>query len=1057
MQQRRPSFFSLPALLVMGVLLALVLYILFPRQAAFDDLRYLENPDAVSIAYLETLLKSDRDNIPLRINLGRMQRQAGQLDKARKTLAPLLDETRVPSRAMETYLELLVDQYNAASGEELRGEVRNELERALQRLVESDYPLERKLSLAKRPLTLLAAEQQLAIRERLFEQASGRNRVALAQELAQLYEARGEPARAVAILESVLGQVPAAQQDRFAENLIRLELAAGRPGRALDLFRQRFPSGPTTSEQLREGIRLANLAGDDNLSRQWLGALASAEPGDLEVQRRWLRTQLGTGDIKGALATLRVMERQPNQLTTEDRVLAAQILEWNGKPTEALAYWRDVYRTSGSDQAFDRATALARELFLWEPLVSILDRARERRQLGADGYRQLADSLVRLGQLDQAEARLREGMTRYRGDQPLRERLLTLLINRRKLPEAISLIESAPSLSPREQVELARLYWRTRDPESAFERLRSLETDDPELQAEAATLRLELATLLGRTDFLQAEYRRLANLPVASLAPAQQEQLLNLAVMFNDYPEALRLARGRFATTGEPRYLAAMAEYQLALSDWDGLADTLERWQQRPGAGSNPRYWTLKALLHQERNEDDAAAAAFETAATLAPENTEALISWGWFLAGHPERQPGALPDLLARLSNNPSPEAYGLLAWGYQALGDEKRALAWLGRGRDAHGNNGEWLLAMAPLAEQNGAMAEGSAMRRQAVALGEYPRKRSATDILYPPPSPTGEVSGPLYRFNNRAVQAGFSARDLGNFSVHGAGVRGQFSHDRLRWLFSAESLETRSQGLLRATPNTGQDVRLQVQNNSANTLLTFSLAQLTGYGGTRTAGSAEITGQPGDRFSLSAGVAVAERAYDSAEAWWLSNRDALYAGLQYRPFPRLELTGRLEQLGYQSNTGGSLGKGLGFDATGTYTLFHQDPAWQVSLGYRRQTLDLASELDARTAGAFAGTASPGTLLAEDYERIGLTTRWQHGEPGALYRTTPEPRYFVGLGAGYVLSTSSPDFGIDIGVGWRVVGDDDLALSLGYTSDGLDGNSRTDLNLTYTLYFGR
>ncbi|MEC7377863.1 MAG: hypothetical protein VX421_09620, partial [Pseudomonadota bacterium] len=200
-----------------------------------------------------------------------------------------------------------------------------------------------------------------------------------------------------------------------------------------------------------------------------------------------------------------------------------------------------------------------------------------------------------------------------------------------------------------------------------------------------------------------------------------------------------------------------------------------------------------------------------------------------------------------------------------------------------------------------------------------------------------------------------------------------------------------------------------------------------------------------------------AVAERAYDSAEAWWLSNRDALYAGLQYRPLPRLELTGRLEQLGYQSNTGGSLGEGLGFDATGTYTLFHQDPAWQVSLGYRRQTLDLASELDARTAGAFSGAASPGTLLAENYERIGLTTRWQHGEPGALYRTTPEPRYFVGLGAGYVLSTSSPDFGIDIGVGWRVVGDDDLALSLGYTSDGLDGNSRTDLNLTYTLYFGR
>ena len=61
MKQRRPTFFSLPALLVMGVLLALVLFVLFPRQSAFEDLRYLSDPDAVSLAYLETLLKSDPD------------------------------------------------------------------------------------------------------------------------------------------------------------------------------------------------------------------------------------------------------------------------------------------------------------------------------------------------------------------------------------------------------------------------------------------------------------------------------------------------------------------------------------------------------------------------------------------------------------------------------------------------------------------------------------------------------------------------------------------------------------------------------------------------------------------------------------------------------------------------------------------------------------------------------------------------------------------------------------------------------------------------------------
>lgn len=1057
MISRRPSFFSLPALVVMGVLLALVLYVLFPRQAAFDDLRYLENPDAVSIAYLETLLKSDPDNTPLRINLGRMQRQAGQLGNAREMLAPLLDDAQVPSRAMETYLEILVDQYHAATSDKARETVRQELWRALSRLLASDYPLERILALAERPLPLLDRQRQLAIREDLFARASGANRLTLAAELARQYEALGQPARAVTTLESVLGQVPESRRDSFVSNLIRLELAAGRAGRALALFRDRLPPGPMTSDQLREGIRLAKLAGADELSRRWLGALARAEPDDLDVQRQWLAAQLGSGNIEGALDTLRTMLRQPSRLTPQDKTLAAQVLEWNGRPREALDYWRDVYRTRDSDQAFRRATALARELFLWEQLVAILENARERGRLDPEGYRQLADGLVKLGRLDEAETRLREAIARYRSDQPLRERLLTLLINRRKLPEAISLIESTANLSPQERIALARLYWRTREPERAFELLRTIEPDDPELQEQAETMRLQLATILGHTDFLQSEYRRLASLPSEQIGPDQQEQLLNLAVMFNDYPEALRLARKRFDATGAIRYLAAMAEYQFALEDWHGLAATLERWQQAPGAADNPRFWTLRALLYQQRGQEDAAASAYQTAARLAPENTDVLISWGWFLAGHPDRQPGALPELLARLSASPSPDAYGLLAWGYQALGDPARALAWLGRGRAAFSGDGRWLLSMAPLAEQNGARAEARAMRAQAVALGDYPAASMRRDILYPPPARSGEISGPLYQFSNRALQTGFATRDLGGFSVRSYGIRGQFSHDRLRWLFSADSLDARSRGLLRMTPDPGRDIRLQLQNNSANTLLTFSLAQLTGFDGSRIAASAEIAGQPGDRLSLGAGLSLAERAYDSAEAWWLGNRDTLYTNLQYRPFPGLELSGRLEQMHYHSNTGSSLASGYGIDATGTYTLFHEDPGWQVSLAYRRQSLDLANALDAGTARALGGPSSPGTLVAEDYERVGLATRWYHGEPGALYRTSPEPRFFVGLGAGYVLSTSSPDFGVDLGFGWRVVGDDDLALSLGYTSDGLDGSSRTDLNLTYTLYFGR
>lgn len=90
MAQRREAFFSLPALLLMAALMGAALYLLFPRQAIFEDINYLSNPDGLSIAYLEVLLRSDQDNLSLRINLGTMLARSGQPRKAQQTLAPLM-------------------------------------------------------------------------------------------------------------------------------------------------------------------------------------------------------------------------------------------------------------------------------------------------------------------------------------------------------------------------------------------------------------------------------------------------------------------------------------------------------------------------------------------------------------------------------------------------------------------------------------------------------------------------------------------------------------------------------------------------------------------------------------------------------------------------------------------------------------------------------------------------------------------------------------------------------------------------------------------------------
>ncbi|MFL1466666.1 tetratricopeptide repeat protein [Marinobacter sp. HN1S83] len=1056
MARRKPSFFSLPALLLMGFLFALVLYVLFPRQSVFEDMQHLSDPDAVSIAYFETLLKSDPDNVPLRINLGRMQRQVGQLDKARTTLAPLLEKQRIPSRALESYLELLVSQYQAAPEGDRRELVRRELSSTIDRLLAQSYSAERKQNLALPVFPLLSPARQLSIQTELFSQSDGRMHLSLGKNLAREYEALGRHAEAISTLESVSELVPQEEKTGFTSNLIRLELAAGRPEQALARFRASQPA-TLDADQLRQGIRLAELADASEPRQRWLGQLAALEPDNLEVQRDFITAQLARGDINRALIALRRIEQQPEAMTREDRRRAARILEWNGYPEQALSYWRRLYRESGSETAFERATALARELFRWEALTALLSQAAANNTIDARGFELLADSLVRNGRLDEAGARLDEGMKRFPNNESLRERKITLLINRRRFPEAIRFLQAQPSLTDAERIRLARLYWRIRDPESALAAL-DFQPSDPKLAAEASAIRLELGAMLGQEDILQTEYERLSALPFDELDASMQEQMINLAVRFNDYTKAATLAEIRFEDTGDPRYLAATAEYQLSMNNWDQLESTLERWRQQfPEALTNARFWTLTALLRQQQNRNDAAQQAFREAVRLAPYNTEVLISWSWFLMGHPERLPGPLPELLKRLSNNPPAEAYSALAYGYQALGDSERALAWARRGRSVQQNNPDWLLAMAPLVEQNDARAEGSAYRRQSIALGGTSTQQSKQNLLYPSDNQTGAVNEPLYRFDNRALQTGLSIMDLGEFGVRSTSVSGEFSHDHWRWYFNASDRRADARGRLRERPELERDYRIRLQNNSRNTLLTLELGQLSRFGGTDTALGAEIDSRPADRISLNGGIALKERTPDSAEAWWLTARDRVYASARYTPVSRLELAAGLEGMSINDSSGDSLATGYGLDATGTYTLFREDPGWAITASYRRQQLDLADQLGPKTSAALSQPLQPGDLVAETYERVGIRSRWFHGEPHALYRTTPEPHFFVGLGAGYVLSTSSPDFGVDLGLGWRVIGDDSLSLSAGYTSDGLDGSSRTNLNLTYTLFFGR
>lgn len=1111
MTRRREAFFSLPALLLMGALVSGALYLLFPRQAVFEDVDYLQNPDGLSIAYLEVLLRSDRDNNSLRINLGTMLSRTGQFDKAEQTLAPLMQQEDIPSLAFETYTNLLAQQMFAETGEAGRERIRQQLFEVYQRLPGQDYDIDRRLDILQPAQAWLDNRQYLAILMAMQATPGAESRrTELARRIARRQEAAGDVEGAVSTLRTVVREAPDQDRNAITRDLIRLELAAGNPGAALALFEQDHTPASMDSDTLKRGMELARFAGDEEQYRRWLLQRARLEPRDIDTQRAVLRLQLGEGNVEDALTTVRRLQAIDDQLTRSDREQIARVLEWNNRPEEAMNTWRSLYIRYDSDEAFLRTRALARSLFRWDVLADVLDRAAADGRLQPDDYALFADALIYVGDFQGARRRLADGLERYPGAEALRARKLTLLINSRRYPEAIALLERSPNLRDEERLQLANLYWRIREPDTALALL-DFTPDDPALVMESSGMRMDLAVLLGRTDVLGEEYQRwTARNPVPDDGD-MQERLLSLAVLFGEFEHAVALSEARFETTENPRYLAGKAEYHLILGQYGELETTLSTWNDLdPEAVATPRYWTLTAAVNQRQDRPEAAVSAFQKAASLAPDSEDVLVNWAWFLISEPQRLPDHLPYLLQRLADSPGPDTYPVLAYGYSALGAFPRALHWFRTGLEVYGNDDNWLVSMASTLDQTGAHGTASDLRQQVAArmdssnldrngrleayraeqmyrqawqeIARYQspdRKLNVSDadyrqamaqltinqgnslaaeailtpenrdLLYP-------QAPPRFSYNNRALQVGHNWQNLGNFILSGSTVTGQFSHDHFRWLFAANRYEASGGGRLLERPQSDGEGRVSIETNNADLRLLLTAGQLDRFEQKDTTVGLEAGGALTDRVTLDAGYHVGERTPDSAEAWWLTARDRAFVRVGYSPFSRLDLSAQTDWIRISELNNSTLGNGHGLDLNATYTLFRSDPSWVVSAGYQQQRLSLESGLSPATLAALDEPITPAGLISPDYERIGISTRWAHGEPHALYRSSPSPRVFLGIGTGYVLSTSTPDFNVETGLGWRVLGDDELAISGRWSSENLDGNARTDVKLTYTLYFG-
>lgn len=961
----------------------------------------------------------------------------------------------------------------------------------------------------------LPSQDHLKVIQQMYRQSEGEVRFDLGQQLVRRHLELGHLDEAADVLASLLPLAGPERQSDLQQRRIELELARGRPDTALGIFQTMHQGLTLDGGGLRRGIELATQAGNGGLRQRWLGQLAELEPENTEVQRALRAQQLGDGELDAALRTARRVIRVARPPTVDDLRQLARLAEWTGHPDEALTHWYALLQRQPDREASERAESLARQRLDWQRLAGVLRLRHQRRGLSEAEHILLADTLVRRGELEAARQQLQQALA-DQGDTPLiRERLVSLLTGQRRLPEAIQLLENAPGLSGEERLQLSRLYWRTRQPEKALAWLED-EFSEPGLADEAVAMRIDLALILGDDEQLRSAYASLIQPRQQPLPEELQERLLNLAIQFDDAERVVSLAADRFAETGDSRYLAIRAEFQRVLGRWQALAQTLAQWQKHdPAYAASAQYWGLTGELLQHRGQPDAAEVALQRAARLEPQNQQALARWGWFLVSHPQRLPGALPRILSSLAESPAEANIPLLAWGHAALGNREQSLNWFSAGGPSAQQDPLWLLAHAEQLQQAGRHRDAAELINQVNRLGNT-RSLSDAELLqvyrishqhrraWPvltrllaegrrssrplrPESGNAEAAGDyalaqdqtllaeallrpdewharLYpapeeeRTQQHALQLSHNRHDLGRTSNTTTRLTGMVAGDSRLWQFTAETLTATDTGLLIRQPGHRQQGQIGVQSNRGPYQWSATLGTQAGLDDDRLTAGLSLTTRPTDRWTLTLGHRHQEAVPDSAEAWWLASQDRSYLQLGYTPFSRLTLTQGLDYYQLQDHRGGNAGNGLTSETTAMYNVFRSDPAWTLGLNYRHQQARLDDTLSATLARYLAPGTTPEQVFTEDYRRVGLSSEWRHGEPGSLLRSGPSPRLYVRLDTGYVLSSSTTDFGAEAGIGWRVLGDDELAFAAGWTSESPGGDeSRANLTLTYTLYLGK
>ncbi|MGI9285032.1 MAG: tetratricopeptide repeat protein, partial [Pseudomonadales bacterium] len=675
----RERIFDHTSLILFFAVIVAVLIWLFPQQAEFRKQLPADQVDAVSIAYLELLLKTVPEDTPLRINLIRQLTQTGQHKKALVRLNYLL--VSYPLDYVSTIdllqLQILAQlSFSNTIGEDKKIAYRGTVEQLLMKMQSQNYANSERQTIAA--IALAVGKPLYAANQYVYLAANDASKTSYWwQQAAKWYLAAGEQQKVARIYVDLAKRNP----KPYLQKAIDMYLMLEQREQALELYSEYLSTVGNDVHMLSGATRLAIDVGDKPRARQYLKHMLANLSDDANAMLQARDLALALGDLKLAVNAARICSLlMPDDWRQREKL--AQIYEWNGMPEQALKEWRRLIDQHPTKKNLQHTRYLAMALYDYATVQYILDKTGRRRALAADELSLLVSVYEKLGDPDAGVKYLQRYLQRQPKQRGAWLGVVYLQERMKKLQDALVTwreIDRRFGLSVQESQTLAGLLWSLDDTAAALQVLRKSAPNVADDDERFWRLLAQIAWQ-EEEDLLAMQALKKAIKSPADVTQLEADILLLIADE-NSTDLQLQVAQKSWERFRQPHYLIAQMQMAQALKRWDVLERALdEALGYRYLFAGNVQYWLLKAGFAEHDGREQQAINAYVQALQLSGDSSDVARTFMWFLLNSNQQEKLAFYLRKWRSMAQQDASMWPVYAVASSKLGRHTEALSWYG-----------------------------------------------------------------------------------------------------------------------------------------------------------------------------------------------------------------------------------------------------------------------------------------------------------------------------------------------------------------------------------------